>query len=54
VKLEVVREGKRFEVQVKLAQRPDEAEVIRRGMQQEQVPRGRRPASRAQLTASWE
>jgi serine protease Do len=44
VKLEVVREGKRFEVQVKLAQRPDEAEVMRRGMQQEQVPRGRRPA----------
>jgi serine protease Do len=42
VKVEVVREGKRLDVQVKLAQRPDEAEVSRR-MQRERLPSGRRP-----------
>jgi serine protease Do len=42
LKLEVVREGKKLDVQVKLAQRPDELEVSRR-MQRERFPSGRRP-----------
>ena len=42
LKLEVVREGKKLDMQVKLAQRPDEAEVSRR-MQRERLPSGRRP-----------
>jgi serine protease Do len=43
VKLEVVREGRMFDVQVKLAPRPDEAEVSRRAQQREGLPSGRRP-----------
>jgi len=41
LKLEVVREGKKVDLQVKLAQRPDEAEVSRR--MRERLPSGRRP-----------
>jgi len=42
LKLEVVREGKKLDMQVKLAQRPDEEEVSRR-MQRGRLPSGRRP-----------
>ena len=42
VRLEVFREGKKLDVQVKLAPRPDEAEVSRR-MQRDRLPSGRRP-----------
>jgi serine protease Do len=42
VRMEVFREGKKLGFELKLAQRPDEAEVSRR-MQRNRLPSGRRP-----------